>query len=198
MAMRSLDVPRLQVLVHYGEDDDGLQLYHRFLLYRITDARWVTITPDFELVVHDLAEIAHQVLDRAVVFPSWADGALYAFDEGALDRNTVKAYLARAKVQAAVLGAGQPEDIGAVGWMVASPGDSHFGRIVPTELVGDRALVKWDDEIRLCMSVLDSEVDAQRERLRDDAADIRVLGDFHDEAGRRTMLFDQAPPLLRE
>lgn len=112
--------------------------------------RWVALTPDFELTVHDLAEVEHQVLDRAAPFPHWAEGILYAFDEGSLDRSTVKSHLARAKVQAAVLGAGQPEDVAAVGWMVSTPNDSHFGRLVPRDLVdtndfvslGDRALVK--------------------------------------------------------
>lgn len=70
-----------------------------------------------------------------------------------------KGYLSRAKVQAAVLGAGQPGDVATIGWMVALPGDSHFGRVVPAGPIdandvvslGDRALVKWDDEIRLCV-----------------------------------------------
>lgn len=52
--------------------------------------------------------------------------------------------------QAAVLGAGRLEDVGAVGWMVASSADSYFGRMVPADLadtkdfvsLGDRALVK--------------------------------------------------------
>lgn len=90
--------------------------------------------------------------------------------------------------------------------MVAPPSGSHFGRMVPGKLadtndfvsLGDRALVKWDDDIRVCVSVVDSEVDARRERLRDDTADIRMLGDFRDEDGRRSMLFDQPVLLLRE
>lgn len=38
-------------------------------------------------------------------------------------------------MQAAVLGAGQPEDVAAIGWMVALPGDSHSGRVVLAELI---------------------------------------------------------------
>lgn len=37
----------------------------------------------------------------------------------------MKAFLARAKVQAVVLGAGQPDDAAAMGWMVASRADTH-------------------------------------------------------------------------
>lgn len=46
--------------------------------------------------------------------------------------------------------------------------------------------------------MVDSEADASREQLRDEHADIRVLGDFRDEDRRRSLRFDRAPLLLRE
>lgn len=64
MATRSLDLPQVQVLVHFDQDNDGLEWHHRVLLHRIAETRWGTPAPDFELTVHDLAVVEHQVLDR--------------------------------------------------------------------------------------------------------------------------------------
>lgn len=72
------------------------------------------------------------------------------------------------------------------------PADSHFGRLRPGELVdiGDRAVTKWGDDIRFCVSVVDSEVEARRDCLREELTDTHVIYDTRDEDGRRPLLFD--------
>ena len=64
--------------------------------------------PDFGLSAHNLQLIRHQMLSRVSPFPQAVVPGLYAFDEGSLDKNTIKEYKDRAKIQAALLGAGDP------------------------------------------------------------------------------------------
>ena len=65
---RSLDVVEPQVLVNF--DDGGFLWHHRILLHRIADGRWVTLTPDLDLVIHDLARVVHRIVPRARPFPN--------------------------------------------------------------------------------------------------------------------------------
>ena len=75
----SLDIPELQVLVHYPADPHGFFWHQRILLKRVGDGRWVTLTPDEELAIHDLAAQRHEVCERNAPFPQPA-GQVYGFD----------------------------------------------------------------------------------------------------------------------
>eukprot|EP00959_Pyramimonas_sp_CCMP1952_P140266 2934936-Pyramimonas_sp.AAC.1 len=62
--MDTLDIPEPQVLVHYPNDEGGMFWHHRILVKKITAGVWIAITPDLELVRHNLLEQRHLVLDR--------------------------------------------------------------------------------------------------------------------------------------
>ena len=64
MADLTLDINEVQVVVHYPLDADGFFWHHRILLHRIEGGEWLTLTPDLDIVRHDLGAQRHRVLDH--------------------------------------------------------------------------------------------------------------------------------------
>ena len=67
------------MLIHYPADRN-FQWHHRILLKKVTGGQWIALTPDLELVQHDLAEERHRLCARHQDFPVPA-GQIYAHDE---------------------------------------------------------------------------------------------------------------------
>ena len=132
---RTLDVKDPQVLVNFPGDPGGFFWHHRLLLHRVSDGRWVCLTPDFHLVIHDLANLPHRVVGRAREFPGDISHQCYVFDP--IDEGTLKGYRKDAKLQAAILGPEAPEEQRGMVWIVAEPAGAHLGETVPEESIED-------------------------------------------------------------
>ncbi|CAK0894775.1 unnamed protein product [Prorocentrum cordatum] len=109
--MDTLDIPEPQVLVHYP-NDEGMFWHHRILVKKITAGAWIAITPDLELVRHNLLEQRHLVLERNSMFPANRRG------------------------EAAILGDGDHDvEMENFAWVVAEVGHSRFAQpLVDAEL----------------------------------------------------------------
>ena len=208
MTARSLDVQYAQVLVEFPRDRNGFYWHHRVLLRRITEARWVTLTPDDEVVLHDLAAMSHQVLGRRAPFPAWAAGQLYAFDEDQRTDASLAAFLPEAALQAGVLDGAPvlPEADGGPVWFVAEVEDVLFGQPVdersvddPASFValGDRGLLRVNGRTLSCGRCPPAELEQRKKDLRDGHVDVRVLGDFRDDNGRRALDFGRSIGYLK-
>ena len=101
----TLDIPDIQVLVHFP-DDAVFTWHHRILLRKLTAGVWLCLTPDQEVVRHDLNTQRHVVLDRASGFPAGLADDVYAFDP--ISRVALEARKRNAAMQAAVLGEDDP------------------------------------------------------------------------------------------
>ena len=78
--MDTLDIPEPQVLVHYPDDEGAPYWHHRVLVKRVMAGVWIAITPDLDLVRHNLLEQRHIVLDRNSMFPANHRRETYGFD----------------------------------------------------------------------------------------------------------------------
>ena len=74
----TLDIPEVQVLVHYPGDPEGFGWHHR--IHRIQGGIWLTLTPDHDIQRHDLNSIGHRVIGRKSVFPDDIADQIYAHD----------------------------------------------------------------------------------------------------------------------
>ena len=110
MADYTLDVPEVQILVHYPLDGDGFFWHHRLLLHRIDGAAWFVLTPDHDIVRHDLNGIAHRVLSRRAPFPEDISHEVYAHDP--IGRTQLDAFRRQAKVAGSDLGSGGSRTFG--------------------------------------------------------------------------------------
>lgn len=151
--MKVLDISDPQVAVQYSHDKE-FTFHHRILLYRITGARWVTLTPDFEFAVRNFDEDDIVVLERGCEFPEEVRSSCYAFDP--VDAVTLATYRRRAKLHAAILGeSAELQEPPATVWVYADSLDPHVGDPVSAEALevpdgfvslGDRGLVRVDGE----------------------------------------------------
>ena len=135
MDARTLDIVEPQVLVNYPDDEGGFLWHHRVLLHRIADGQWVCLTPDHDLMIHDLAVLVHRLLQRARPFPGDIAAACYVFDP--IDLVTLRGFRRDAKLQAAILGQERPEDQVDRVWVVCDPQDAQFGQEVPEDVIED-------------------------------------------------------------
>ena len=142
----TLDISEPQVLVNFPLDVGGFFWHHRVLLHRIADGRWVCLTPDYPLIVHDLAQLGHRVLQRRRGFPDDIAAECYVHDP--IDAVTLRGLKRDAKLQAALLGDVAPERQGVGAWFVSDPRDALFGQEVPEEVVADADVTSTHDEKR--------------------------------------------------
>ena len=99
--LMTLDVPEVQVLVHYPGDAAGLDWHHRVLLHRVDAGDWITLTPDLEFQRHNLATHPHRILDRRAPFPADIADQVYAHDD--LTRAQLMTFKRQSQVMAAIL-----------------------------------------------------------------------------------------------
>ena len=74
----SLGVSEVQVLVNFPQDTDGFYWHHRLLLHRVARGVWLCLSPDHEIVRHDLGAILHRIIERRSPFPADIADAIYA------------------------------------------------------------------------------------------------------------------------
>ena len=115
---------------------------------------------------------------------------------------------ADAKIQAAVLAEGvlDEDPDGRMGrWMVCMPADKDFGYVLDEAEVaspefvslGDEGIVSHDGRA-LRVSRFDGEPAAAKLLLAKAGGDVRMLGSFSDENGRRTLDFSRAVGMLAQ
>ena len=79
--VRTLDIPDLQVLIQFPEDEDECYWHHRIGLLRLGQTqRWVMLSPDHDMDVVDFGEESYKVLARNATFPAAQRPYVYAFD----------------------------------------------------------------------------------------------------------------------
>ena len=125
---RTLNVREPQVLIHYPADNAGFYWHHRVLLRRLAAGRWVCLTPDHELVQHDLVAEEHIILDRNSAFPAAQAAHVYAHDE--IGRAALEVFRRRAETMAALLGDAPAADAEAVEWAVAEANRADLGGVL--------------------------------------------------------------------
>ena len=204
MADLTLDIPEVQVLVNYPNDPGGFNWHHRILLHRIQGGLWIALSPDFDLVRHDLNNIGHRVLLRRGPFPDDLLGEIYAFDP--VGRTTLQGYKRQAKVQAAILGDGDVDDTESHQWLVSEPGHESFGKEVDEALLNSEAtgmtfatkgVVIMNGEEVFIEKVLTKDLDAWKREKGLETGDLRLLGDHKDAAGKRRLDLSTAVALMK-
>ena len=200
----SLDIPEVQVVVNYPLDPGGFYWHHRVLLHRISGSRWLTLTPDHDIVQHDLQTIPHRILNRRSAFPPDIVGEIYAHDE--VGRSQLQVFKRTAKIQAAILGDGDIEDSEAAVWVVAETGHEDFGKEIDEELLNNGATglsfsLKGVATIRgeevFVERVLNRELADWRKRKGLETGDLRLLGDHVDSSGLRRLDLVSAVSLMK-
>lgn len=198
----TLDVAEPQVLLHFGQDPNGLTKRHRLLLLRLSPGRWTASSPDFELEVLDLNGRRHRVLTRKSPFPADIRDAVYAFDP--ISRLELEGLKREAKAMAVVLGDQEVEDVAAMVWVYADPASTLVGKLVPEDrlggavTLGDRGLVETNGKVEVIEEILVDQQDAFVEQKRGTLGDLRLIGQHMDAGDRRFIMFKDAFPLLRQ
>ncbi|CAK0809711.1 unnamed protein product, partial [Prorocentrum cordatum] len=185
--MDTFDIPEPQVLVHYPNDEGGMFWHHRILVKKITAGVWIAITPDLELVRHNLLEQRHLVLERNSMFPANRRGEVYGFDPA--PRAEILALKRQAAVQAAILGDGDHDvEMENYVWVVAEVGHSRFAQpLVDAEL--DQASLGQSKGVALVSGFEVFIEKVQSNQLQEwmtsrssEGGDLRTLGDHRDSA----------------
>lgn len=198
MADRSLNIRDPQVLVRFDEDDN-FEWHHRILLKKIGQGRWVTLTPDHELVVHDLSEERYRVCERGAPFP--ADN-VYAHDD--LSKAELDGFRRRAGLQAAILDDGPGEEVEAEVWLVAEADHPRFGAQIGEDdmndalTLGSKGVVAFEGEEVWIEKVASGGVEEWRKKRRESLGDLRLLGDHRTASGQRHLELRDAVPLFRD
>lgn len=194
MADYTLDLPEVQVLVNYPLDHDGFFWHHRILLHRIDGASWFALTPDHEIVRHDLNGITHRVLSRRSAFPEDISHEVYAHDP--IGRTQLDAFRRQAKVQAVILGQGEPEPLEASTWMISEAGHPKFGTGIDESLLlnaatgiamTDKGIVVIEGVETFIERVLNKDLETWKKQKGLEGGDNRLLGDHVDIAGKRVL-----------
>lgn len=205
MGEYTLDIPEVQVLVNFPLDGDGFYWHHRILLHRITGGTWLALTPDHEVVRHDLTVTPHRVLDRRALYPEDIADEVYAHD--VIERATLTAFKRQAKVQAAILGEGDIDDTESSEWLISEPSHPLFGEKVEERLLNNEAtgltfntkgVVGKRPSLRGFLDVLSKDVEDWRKKKGLEQDDIRLLGDHKDAGGKRHLDFLSAVGLMKE
>ena len=137
MADLTLDIPEIQIVVHYPGDPGGFDWHHRVLLHRIEGGRWITLTPGLELQRHDLTAQNHRVLDRAAPYPADIAAQIYAHDP--IGRAALSNFKRQAQIQAAILGEGAVIESEASQWVIAEGQHPDFGKAADAALLANEA-----------------------------------------------------------
>ena len=200
--MDTFDIAEPQIIVHYPNDAQGFYWHMRILLRKIGGGRWVAATPDLELVVIDLTQLPHQVLDRNGRFPRAHRNEIYAFDD--LTRAEINGLKRRAAVQASILDDAAAADVDEAIWVVSENSHPRFGEtlseddLVDAPLGEEKGVVVLDNSEVFVQKILRSGLVDWRKERRTAEGDLRLLGDHRDASGRRYLPFKDAVPLLRE
>ncbi|CAK0813842.1 unnamed protein product, partial [Prorocentrum cordatum] len=198
--------PETQVLVHYPDDENGLVWHHRVLLYRVAGGRWVCLTPDLGMLIHDLNVQRHRNIGRREAFPPDLAARCYVFDDDGVGRAQLDELKRQARVQAAILGDVEFEDAEEVKWLVYEAGNDHFGKEVPVEVLeddqrfvslGTLGVVDWLGEKRFVERVAADKVDEWRQKREETESDSRILG-IHRKHGKRNLALHDAVQLFTE
>ena len=197
----TLDIPEPQVIIEYEEDEDGFYWHHRVLLKRISGPKWVALTPDQDLETVDLSEMHHIVLERNADFPRAQRPFVYCFDE--FPRSTLDAHKRRAGTQAALLGLQVDVEMEQMIWVVSELDRDDFG-----DTVDDNLLTGGELNVKGVVLIAGEEVFIERieaknkkdwmMKRRGDSADLRLLGDHYDKAGKRKLDLSEAVALFKE
>ena len=204
MADLTLDIPEIQVVVHYPGDADGFLWHHRILLHRVEAGSWLTLTPDLEIQRHDLGAQRHRVLDRAAPFPADIVDEIYAHDP--IGRASLANYKRQAQIQAAVLGEGAVLDTDAFSWIVSDPRHADFGRPVDAGLLANEAtglaftskgVILLGGEEVFVERVGSNEVEEWRRARGLESSDVRLLGDHRDPSGKKRLDLKEAVAFMK-
>ncbi|CAK0875589.1 unnamed protein product, partial [Prorocentrum cordatum] len=194
------------VLVHYPEDENGLVWHHRVLLCRVAGGRWVCLTPDLGMQIHDLNVQRHRIIGRREAFPPDLAARCYVFDDDGVGRAQLDELKRQARVQAAILGDVEFEDAEEAKWLVYEAGNDHFGKEVPVEVLeddqrfvslGTLGVVDWLGEKRFVERVAADKVDERRQKREETESDSRILG-IHRKHGKRNLALHDAAQLFTE
>ncbi|CAK0791446.1 unnamed protein product [Prorocentrum cordatum] len=168
--------------------------------------RWVCLTPDLQLQIHDLNDQRHKVLSRRAAFLANVAAASYVFDDDAVSAAQMEEFRSQAKVQAAILGDGEFDDVEVHKWVVYQVDDEHFGKEVPEEVLadgqrfvhlGNLGVVDWLGAKRFVERVRDDKVDDWKEKRESSEGDSRILG-LHRKRGKRNLALSDAVDLFTE
>ena len=205
MAVLTQDIPDIQVIVEYPNDQAGFYWHHRILLKKISNGIWLTLTPDLEISRHDLNVQNHIILDRNSPFPAAQSPFVYAFDP--VSKGTIEAKKRQAAAQAVVLGDDAMVEIAQVVWVIAERGHSKFGDTIPAEIVDNAGLTTIMETKGVCtcdgvetfiQKMLLSEVAAFKSSSQPDESDIRLLGVHTDKGGKRKLELEDSLALMKE
>ncbi|CAK0865122.1 unnamed protein product, partial [Prorocentrum cordatum] len=189
--MDTLDIPEPQVLGHYPNDEGGMFWHHRILVKKVAAGAWIAITPDLELVRHNLLEQRHLVLDRNMMFPADRRAEVYGFDPA--PRAEILALRRQAAVQAAILGDGD-HDAGMenFAWVIAEVDHPKFAQ--PQVDAESDLTTLGQSKGR----VQGNQLQEWKAARSSEGEDLRTLGDHRDSAGRRHLPLSDAVSLMRE
>ena len=200
----TLDIPEVQVIVNFPADGQGFTWHHRILLQRVEGAVWICLTPDHELVKHDLNALPHRVLDRKSSFPDELEDVIYAHD--AIGRSVLNGFKRRAKIQATILGQGEVGETEAYSWLIAEISHSRFGEMVEESLLSSegsgltfsqKGVAILDGEEVFIEKVNDKDIASWKVQRGLELGDVRLLGDHRDASGRRRLDLVQAINLMK-
>ena len=203
MADVTLDIGEVQILVNYPADPQFVW-HHRVLLHRIEGATWLCLTPDHDIVRHDLGNIPHRILSRRAPFPDDIAADVYAHD--VIGRPQLLAFKRQAKLQAVILGEGDPEESEAAEWLVADSSHAEFGTSIDADLLNNGAtglafsvkgVVLIQGEEVFVERVASRDVEDWRKKRGLEAADLRLLGDHKDASGKRRLELATAVSLMK-
>jgi hypothetical protein len=201
----TLDIPEVQIIVEYPLDAGGFYWHHRVLLKRVTQGIWMCLTPDLEVVRHDLGAIRHVVLERAADFPAPQRAFVYCFD--LVSRATLESKKRLAATQATLLGDGDAAEVHSALWVVADSRRDDFGDQVASELLNapatgiafeTKGVVTLEGEEVFVQRILASELVAFKATKTGDENDLRLLGDHRDGSGKRRLELGPSVELMRE
>lgn len=201
---RVLDIQEPQVCVNYPNDPQ-FTWHHRVLLCRVNAGRWLALTPDHEITVHDLNTLPNIVLDRGGEFPPGIRNSTYAFDP--IDTSALTVFKRRAKLQAAILG--EAEDLEAqraLIWVFSDPSDSLFGTVLDSDAmedpsrgtaINDVGVALHEGLVRHVVRIARDDLDDWRKERRSGAQDQRTLGVHYDANGVRHLRFRDAVNMMK-
>ena len=200
----TLDVAEVQVVVNYPGDPGGFNWHHRLLLCRVEGARWLTLTPDLEIQQEDLGVLRHRVLGRRAPYPADISAEIYAHDP--ISRAALNGYKRQAETMAIILGQGSLPESDAFVWVVADISRTDFGAEIEAHLLEDentglaftsKGVILKDGEEVFVERVGLLQVEEWRKSRKLDQADLRLLGDHRDEAGKKRLDLSSALPLMK-
>ena len=205
MGEYTLNISEVQILVNFPADNDGFFWHHRILLCRVEGSTWLTLTPDHEIVRHDLAAIPHRILDRSSPFPEDILDEIYAHDEIGLA--SLNAFKRQANTMAVILGEGTLPESESYTWVVSEPDRDDFGEEVdrftlhnPTTglTFSTKGVIQISGEEVYVERVQVKDLPDWKKRKLLGQADVRLLGDHKDYAGRRRLELPLAVSLMKQ